>query len=469
MWVWGLIALFGTALSLACVALTFLELVFVHSVATAGAARHCFVAAFALSGTIFAILLYGLLGLVHPSTAEHLLSLLLTAAVLSVTVILPLITFRAFARQLFGNGRLSDALALSFVLGAWFIAGSVVSPCGPNDDASVVPEAADVAPCAGFFDVITARAAFVGACLVGVLGGFAIVSTPLAYLEPVLRWTALSAAERRMSDLKSRQQHVVRMWASKRTALAALSASHLGAAANNNNACGASGASGGFFSRLRSAFDGGSGLTEEGLAFECEGYSHVSSGLFLATQEASETLALAVTARSWKGAVFVAYGIIMSLYCVVKLLTTAGNLLLGRFSSVDPVPRAFTVIGLIAGETTYLTSQFANIALAFNTVMVISAVRGFLVLVFRLTCNNRAVTAETSLFAFSLVLSLYFLGLAVLMRLSLPTDFRSLLAQAVGALPYRYYHWWHDVVMLTASLSTLLVRRMLHDDGAAAE
>jgi hypothetical protein len=465
MWLWTILALAVTASSLACLALTFLELVFIHSVAAVGVAKVCFIVAFALSGSVFGSLLYGLLGLIDKSTAEVLLSILITAHVALVAVVLPFVTFRAFVRQAF-SGIMSTVIPVIGVVGTWFAIAAFTAPCAAVDDSTVVPDAANLVVCSGIVDAITARAAFIGVCLVGVLGGFAIVSTPVAYLEPVLRWKAVSLAEKRVGDLAARQAHVQRMWSGKRGQLALLIAARRSNAASQAGQ--ASTSNTGFFSRIRSAataaFDTGD-ANEQALTAECEGYAHVSTGLFLAAQEAIELHATAINSRSWRGVLFTSYGVLLSLYCVIKLLMTSVNLLLGRFSAVDPVTRTFAILGVITGDATYFTAQLANVALAFNAAMVVSAIRGFLILVFRLTCNNRAVTAETSLFAFSLVLALYFLGLAVLMRLSLPNDFRTLLAEALGALPYRYYHWWHDVVMLVSAAATIGVRRFLGGDS----
>jgi hypothetical protein len=464
MWLWTLIAFASSAVVLACVALTFLELVFIHSVATAGTAKTCFVVAFTLSGSIFVTLLYGLLGLIAPATAEVLLSLLLTAQVLTVAAGLPFVTFRAFAKQFVG-GVLATAIPIVLIIAGWAAITSMTDPCSAVDDSAVVPDAGANPPCTGWTDAITARVALLGVFLVGTLGGFAIVSTPASYLEPVLRWRAVSLAERRVGDLLSRQLHVSRMWCAKRTALALVVSSKKHSTVHG--AGGAAPAAGGFFSRLRSAFEAGD-ASEHSLTVECEGYSHVSTGLFLAAQEAVELHTTAAKSRSWQGVVFTGYGAKRSCYCGVQHVMTMAHLLHGRVSPLDPDPRAFTILGLVTGDSMgFLSTQLANVSLLFNAAMVVSAIRGFLILVFRLTCNNRAVTAETSLFAFSLVLSLYFLGLAVMMRLALPNDLRALLAQAIGALPYRYYHWWHDVVQLCAAVATLAVRRFMFDDASA--
>lgn len=449
----ALAGLVATGTSLAFVGVVFLQLVFIHSVATIGAARRCFVGAFALSGTVFAAVIFGLTGLLERGAAEVLLPRLITAQLVAAVGILPWMTVRSFAQHWLGDGKTASIAALVVIVGVWGAAAVFLTPCVRLDDVSIITEAAP-ALCTTLVDAILARGAFIGTCFVGILSGFAIVATPASYLLPVLQWKAVATAEKRVADLVSRQQHVLAMWSSRRRSLASLEAT---AAKEGQREAG------GFFSRVRSAataaWDGGS--RTEHLKVECDGYGQVSMGLFLAMQEADELRQTARTARSWRGVLFVLYGVILSVYCVLKLFITAVNLALGRFSAKDPVTRTIELVSTVMTDAAWLGEWLGSAAFVFNAAIILAAIRGFLILVFRLTAHNRAVTAETSLYVFSAFMALYFLGLTVLMRLSLPTESRALLVGAIGSVPFRHYHFWNDVVMLITAGVTLVVKRSL--------
>lgn len=447
---------FITIGTLVAVANTFLELVFIHSVAAVGFAKNCFVASFTLCGLLFVALLLELLGVLPSSVGELVLGTCVTALVITVTVALPFVTLHAFARHTFGDGWFSRGVAALCIVGAWAGMRVLVSPCSSTDDVALGLISSEALSCTGFLDGVTSRAAFAGVLVVSMLGGYAILSTPVSYVEPLVRWRAVAAAERSVNVLWQRQLHVLRMWSARRTALAIAVA----AQSNNNKAVASNG---GIFGRLRTALADSPSSSAASLAVECSGYAQVSGGVFLAAQEAAERSTHTANIRSARGAIFGLYGVILAGYCVVKLLVTTVNLVLGRFSSVDPVTRALTLLGVFAGSDMQQqvagSTSLETLALVFNTVMILSAIRGFLLLVFRLTCNNRAVTPEASLLVLSLSMSLYFLGTATLLRLSLPPDYRPQLMRALGALPFRYYHWYNDVGMLISAAVTAGILR----------
>jgi hypothetical protein len=119
------------------------------------------------------------------------------------------------------------------------------------------------------------------------------------------------------------------------------------------------------------------------------------------------------------------------------------------------------------GTAEVLASTFSQISLVVNAVVITSAIRGFLVTIFRATASAaRASSPHVLLLLLTEFMGLYFFAMVVLLRLGLPlgSSARRMLVEAVGlTVPLRYYHWVHDVVFLLAALLTAVAKRLLDE------
>ena len=463
------------------VASTFLRLVFLHSVPSTAVASRVFCGTFVLCGSLFTTLLYELTGVVSSDTAAIVLPVIVVTLLFVAVAVLPFVVARSFVLTVIGSPRVAAATGAAVVVALLLAGRALLHPCagataGPPLAAAVghavtrtVTDGAAAASegCAGLYAATISRAGVVGVVVVAALGGFAAVATPAAYLAPLVALATPGQARRyskALDALGRRQRYVIGVWASKQRALAQ---ARLQLALSSGSG---GGGGGGMFNRLKSAFDG-SGSVErriELLSVECEGYSTVSLGIFLETEEAADASRMVTAARTWRGAIYALYGVTLGVYCGFKVAVTAFNLVFGSFSDVDPVTNALTTaaawiptLPTLIGES--IPSFAFRVAFGFNCIIIVSAIRGFLILIFRLTSHNRAVTAETSLLAFTWAMSLYFIGMALMMRKSLPAAFRQSLIGAVGgaAVPLPHYHAVHDAWFVVFVVGTGAAKRYL--------
>lgn len=424
---------------------TFMRLIFVHNINSIGS-RHLFSIVFTLSGTMFLLVLIDLAGDMSPFSTETIrltLSLAMPLLLLLSALVAPLLSLNSLLGD-FGVRRRWLSVVLSVIL---LIIVYIFSFKSLPSLETMSEQAQEVAQVHTLWELVLAKASIFGVVLMGLLSGFAAVATPVAYLSPYLVRNTKETAKEVAASLARRQAYVLSTWAQKRSALALAKCSQPQSTETG-------------FKWLKKKIGFGGSPHVDQLLSECAGFEKVSLSLFLQSQEAETMQVLSDAGKSYKGIIFAFYGVILSLYCIGKTFWTTVNLVLSRFSMVDPVTRAIQLLTIFTGwEIDVAVSQ---LALVFNTLMVISAIRGFLIMLFRLTSSYlSAVGGNTTVLFFSAWSGLYFIAMLLLMRLSFPQENRSVITEVIGPLPYTFFHRLYDVIFVVACGITYLIRKVL--------
>lgn len=468
-----------------------MTLLFVHNV-TAVRSRHLFSLVFMISGLMFSVILldFGTSVLQRETTSAVLRGSMDSLLVL-VVFILPVLTIRSFVDDIgIRNAKFKNVVTAAVLIAFYIFADRVLPSTeevivhGSTLDKNVVPggtvapkaliaseeETADPvgAPDATRMATVTerflARAAFFGVIFMALLGGYAAVATPRAYLTPFWSRNSQSTARHLVSALSKRHRHVVDLWAAKQRQLVLISAAENTGSTNNNSSGGGGGRVAGFVSWIADTITSTASQKAQ-LTAEVDGLCRVSLSLFMQISDAEEMLKLAESGRSAKGVAFASFGLVLSLYCVFKMLLTTVNLVLWRFSTTDPVTRLFQLLTIWINLDVDVGFYVSRIALIFNVVVIISAMRGFLVTTFRITTQfMSAVGANTTVLFFSLCMGLYFIAMLLLMRLSLPEQHRLVLSDVIGQLPFYYYHRLNDACFVLSCIVTYVVQRFVLTD-----
>ena len=481
----GMLILWSATLTLALIGSTFLRLVFVHNV-TVIPARHIFNAVFTCAGLMFVMVLCDLAEIV-TFRQQVLLVSLMSCLVLS-TLVVPALALSGLWQDIgVSKPRLKYAFTIGTLLTLYFFVGKII----PTDDVvyevtsspGAVPSVDGSNAAFGppnntdsrqmtFGEHVLAGAAYLGVAIMAVLGGFAAVATPLAYLAPFFQRNNLEATKALCDSLAYRLQHITDAWLAKRRDLAVLLDKQRQASINAGgngaaNGGGRSGGWGGITGGLKWFSDklGMRDRQADTLRVECEGLEQIATSLYLQLHEAEEAHNIANFGRSIRAILFATFGLILSFYCIGKVLLTIFNLFFRRFSTVDPVTRFFTLAAQFTGYTFDVAAAVDKVALGFNAAVTLSAIRGLLVMVFRITTKHLSglLSANTTVLFFSTFVGLHFIAMLLLMRLSLPAQNRSALTEVIGPLPFYYYHRWHDTLFVLSAIGTGALKRLLAD------
>ncbi|CCW64540.1 unnamed protein product, partial [Phytomonas sp. EM1] len=234
------------------------------------------------------------------------------------------------------------------------------------------------------------------------------------------------------------------------------------------------------------------------------GFHQHSLFLFLRAAAVDGILQATEHGQTASGRFWAFSGVVLGLYAATKLSLTVIRVGCATLSTQDPLtqvvdllrwlhipspPPLFDVgvreggaVSPLGVEGFFHTRTLQLFAVLVNGWMILSSVRGLLLIVFRLTMTFRSVTADTTAVVFAGLIGVYFLGqLVLLLPLPPPETSLSVTGDAVSALtdggvglalalepfPMDFYQRLNDWCFVLSFMVTLFVQRYVLGDPAA--
>ncbi|RKP36187.1 Abscisic acid G-protein coupled receptor-domain-containing protein [Dimargaris cristalligena] len=157
-------------------------------------------------------------------------------------------------------------------------------------------------------------------------------------------------------------------------------------------------------------------------------------------------------------------GYIFSVYCIYKVFMAFINILFHRIGKTDPITYGITL------AVTHMNIQNLDVpfwsqqlSFWFVGVMVVCSIRGLLIQIIKFFKTfTRTVSPANVVLLLAQLMGVYFLSSVLLMRMSLPPEFRLIIQDVLGTIEFHFYQRWFDVIFLVSALASMVFVYFVH-------
>uniref|UniRef100_A0A665U7S3 Golgi pH regulator n=1 Tax=Echeneis naucrates TaxID=173247 RepID=A0A665U7S3_ECHNA len=268
---------------------------------------------------------------------------------------------------------------------------------------------------------LISRVGVIGVTLMALLSGFGAVNCPYTYMSYFLR----NVTDSDILALERRLLQTMDMIVSKKKRIAMTRRQMYQRGEDQNKQTG-------FWGMIKSVTSTQTGSENLSLIQqEIDALEELSRQLFLETVDLQATKERIEYSKTFQGKYFNFLGYFFSIYCVWKIFMV-------KFWSQHI---SFILVGII----------------------IVTSIRGLLI---TLTKFFYAISSSKSSNVIVLVLAqimgMYFVSSVLLMRMSMPLEYRSIVTEVLGELQFNFYHRWFDVIFLVSALSSILFLYLAH-------
>ncbi|KAG8450117.1 hypothetical protein GDO86_002661 [Hymenochirus boettgeri] len=388
---------------------------------------------FALSCTMFELIIFEILGLLNSSSRYFHWKLNLCVILLVLVFVVPFY-IGYFVRLLF-----SCIVWLTFMYFFWKL-GDPFPILSPKHGILSIEQ-------------LISRVGVIGVTLMALLSGFGAVNCPYTYMSYFLRNVTdydIMALERRLLQTND-------MIVSKKKRIATVRRNIFQRGEIDNKPSG-------FWGMIKSVTS--SAPVSENVSQiqqEVDALEELSRQLFLEISDLHATKERIEYSKTFQGKYFNFLGYFFSIYCVWKIFMATINIVFDRVGKTDPVTRGIEI------TVNYLGIQFdvkfwsQHISFILVGIIIVTSIRGLLI---TLTKFFYAISSSKSsnviVLLLAQIMGMYFVSSVLLIRMSMPLEYRTIITEVLGELQFNFYHRWFDVIFLVSALSSILFLYLAH-------
>uniref|UniRef100_A0A7M4F0B4 G protein-coupled receptor 89B n=1 Tax=Crocodylus porosus TaxID=8502 RepID=A0A7M4F0B4_CROPO len=270
---------------------------------------------------------------------------------------------------------------------------------------------------------LISRVGVIGVTLMALLSGFGAVNCPYTYMSYFLR----NVTDADILALERRLLQTMDMIISKKKRIAVAHRTMFQRGEVHNKPTG-------FWGMIKSVTTSAPGSENLSLIQqEVDALEELSRQLFLETADLHATKERIEYSITFQGKYFNFLGYFFSIYCVWKIFMATINIVFDRVGKTDPVTRGIEI------TVNYLGIQF-------DFFYAISSSKSSNVIVLLL----------------AQIMGMYFVSSVLLIRMSMPLEYRTIITEVLGELQFNFYHRWFDVIFLVSALSSILFLYLAH-------
>jgi hypothetical protein len=447
----------------------FASLIFVQDV-SAIFERHIFSASFGVALVCFTTVFVESFGLSVLSRDGAVFTVRCGLAVLLVVscAAVPTLSFNHFLRSF---SRLRGCASVRWPAAAAFAGTSVVVAFRalPAVHVAGTPTFSDFS--AHWVEIGVGKLGYCGVTVMSVLAGFAAVTTPASFLVPYILRSKVDTLQQTVAVMTKRQKVLANLWLSKQRFVSERWASKRAVEQNQQHRHKS------FTQRVASVFSSNEDSALAATEQECRGLQTMCVNNFLVLSEVCEALRVAQAGHSVSSKVGALFGIFLSVFAGAKVLQVFVSLGLaaaqraGLMDTRNDVAESPGASGQGSEPASWLVElligshAMRRIAALLNAFMMITAIRGFLLVIFRLSNRYVTISASLTVLLFSFAMCAFFVAQLLMMRQRMSEGEEvGVLWQALeGSKADATGHVrLHNACFAISFVATLVVRRFLH-------
>ncbi|XP_067628085.1 Golgi pH regulator [Eurosta solidaginis] len=199
------------------------------------------------------------------------------------------------------------------------------------------------------------------------------------------------------------------------------------------------------------------------LRLEIFGLEELMRQLFLEINSMKNMQERQKWSQTLQGKYFNVLGHFFSIYCLWKIFICTVNIIFDRVGRKDPVTRGLEIAVHWCGFDIDLAFWNQHISFLLVGCIVVTSIRGLLLTLtkffYRISSSK---SSNIIVLIMAQIMGMYFCSSVLLMRMNLPAEYRVIITEVLGSLHFNFYHRWFDVIFLVSALSTILVLYLSH-------
>uniref|UniRef100_K3WTF7 Abscisic acid G-protein coupled receptor-like domain-containing protein n=1 Tax=Globisporangium ultimum (strain ATCC 200006 / CBS 805.95 / DAOM BR144) TaxID=431595 RepID=K3WTF7_GLOUD len=409
------------------------------------------------SFSIFEMVLFELLDVMHVASRQWVWRVDLLAMTYLIVLVLPLTLFYTAARE-YGFARRHAALTAcalfaAYLYGFWRLGAAL------EDD---LPKTSVEA----LFSMrnLVSRVSLLGVIFMAILSGFGAVNCPYEYLS--FFWRRI--AEDDIQFLEKRLRHNMDMLLAKKKRLAFETRAAQRPSSSSAPSSGAF-STASWLSKAMGLLQRSAAPSEasyrRSLQVEIASLEELGRELFLEIHDMRDVQDRSLRARTLRGRVFNFFGYVLSVFCVYKMLMSTVNVVFRRNREKDPITDAIEKILYIWPSIALwinirFLSEMASLGLV--GVLVFTQTRGFLLTLLKMFRAWSSIVSSNSVGLWLAHLTgMYFVSSFVLMRMNLSPTHRQRIDEVLGDIQFQVFHRYFDMMFVVSALCSVAALALL--------
>ena len=162
--------------------------------------------------------------------------------------------------------------------------------------------------------------------------------------------------------------------------------------------------------------------------------------------------------KTLQGQIMNLFGYLFAFFCLFKIVTSLFGILFQSKLGADPVTKVLHILVHHMGFELDVESWSKPLSFIFVGFLILGSIRGLMIHSIRLFRRfSRYMNPDMIILFISHIMGFYFISMVMLLKSSLPIQYRSIISSLLGPLEFNFYQRWHDFIFLLSCFSSIFI------------